>query len=39
MGRILRNGAGADTIGAMIAQCPSGASHPGVSGDERKRGL
>jgi hypothetical protein len=30
-------GAGADTIGAVIAKCPSGALHPGVSGDERKR--
>ena len=33
----LPNGAGADTIGAVIATCPSGALHPGVSGDERKR--
>jgi len=39
MGRILPNGAGADTIGAVIAKCPSGALHPGVSGDERKRRL
>jgi len=37
MGRILPNGAGADTIGAVITKCPSGALHPGVSGDERKR--
>jgi uncharacterized Fe-S cluster protein YjdI len=37
MGRILPNGAGADTIGAVIAKCPSGALPPGVSGDERKR--
>ena len=28
--RILRNGAGADTIGAVIAQCPSGPLHPGL---------
>ena len=28
--RILPNGAGADTIGAVIAKCPSGALHPGV---------
>jgi hypothetical protein len=28
MGRILPNGAGADTIGAVIAKCPSGALHP-----------
>src|SRR5262245_43893676 len=28
MGRILPNGAGADTIGAVIATCPSGALHP-----------
>src|SRR5215510_14214762 len=27
-GRILPNGAGADTIGAVIATCPSGALHP-----------
>jgi len=27
--RILPNGAGADTIGAVIAKCPSGALHPG----------
>ena len=32
--RILPNGAGADTIGAVIAKCPSGALHPGVSGDD-----
>ena len=37
LGRILPNGAGADTIGAVIATCPSGALHPGVSGDARKR--
>jgi uncharacterized Fe-S cluster protein YjdI len=37
MGRILCKAAGADTIGAVIAQCPSGALHPGVSGDERMR--
>jgi hypothetical protein len=36
LGRILPNGAGADTIGAVIATCPSGALHPGISGDERK---
>ena len=36
MGRILPNGAVADTIGAVIAKCPIGALHPGVSGDERK---
>jgi quercetin dioxygenase-like cupin family protein len=28
MGRILPNGAGADTIGAVIAKCPSAALHP-----------
>jgi hypothetical protein len=38
MGRILPNGAGADTIGAVIVKCQSGALHPGVSGDERRRG-
>ncbi|TMB38746.1 MAG: hypothetical protein E6J55_24305 [Deltaproteobacteria bacterium] len=37
--RILPNGAGADTIGAVIAKCPSGALHPGVSGEERRRRL
>ena len=36
MGRILRNGAGADTIGAVIAQCPSGALHPGGRGRRTK---
>jgi hypothetical protein len=39
MERFLPNGAGADTIGAVIAKCPSGALHRGVSGDERKRRL
>jgi hypothetical protein len=34
MGRTLPNAAGADTIGAVIAQCPSGALDPGVSGDK-----
>src|SRR5262245_6471339 len=28
MGRILPNGAGADTIGAVIVTCPSGSLHP-----------
>ena len=28
MGKILPNGAGADTIGAVLATCPSGALHP-----------
>ena len=35
--RIVPNGAGADTIGAVDHDMPSGALHPGVSGDERKR--
>jgi hypothetical protein len=38
-GKDLPNGAGADTIGAVIVKCPSGALHPGDSGDERRRGL
>ena len=37
-GTDLPNGAGADTIGAVIVKFPSGALHPGVSGDERRRG-
>ena len=34
--RILPNGAGADTIGAVIVKCPSGALHPGGLGRRTK---
>jgi len=36
MGRILPNGAGADTTGAVIAKCPSEALHPGRLGRRTK---
>ena len=39
MGRILPNGAGAGTIGAVNREMPERGMHPGVSGDERKRRL
>jgi quercetin dioxygenase-like cupin family protein len=36
MGKILPNGAGADTVGAVIAKCPSVALHPGRLGRRTK---
>ena len=40
MERFLPNGAGADTIGAVNREMPErSVAPPGVSGDERKRGL
>ncbi len=39
MGKILPNGAGADTIGVVNRAMPEWSVAPGVSSDERKRRL